>query len=381
MHRKTILAFVPLAVVVLFWMSAGVAGAQAKKLACVGDSITALPSSWCGVLAKKMPEWSLKNFGVSGTNLAKGVGQPYWSSAQYKPSHDFLPNLVVIMLGTNDGVPRVWQGGKSHFVMDYEELIDTYEKLSSKPRVYVIIPIPAGTGPFGHDPDIIADEIGPAVKKVAMTKGVTTIDGFNAFGGKDFDESLFGATEQIHPNAKGQGILGDAVYAVLESTGGLTGMPIVPTTGDGGVMVADAGGMTGAIGGTGGTDAGVVTGSAVDGGADGARPSGATDAGVATTADGSSGSGPVPGASANEAGAPDSSATAGGATGGTTSGMNGAGMVGSNVPPVSDPDGDDDGGGCQTTRSSASAHWPTALLLLALGLALRRRRTVRGTRG
>ena len=368
MHRKNNLAILALSVVVLIWMSAGVASAQAKKLACVGDSITALSSSWCGVITKKMPEWSVKNFGVSGTNLAKGVGQPYWSSAQYKPSHDFLPNLVVIMLGTNDGVPRVWQGGKSHFVMDYEELIDTYESLSSKPRVYVIIPIPAGTGPFGHDPDIIADEVGPAVKMVAMNKNVTTIDGFNAFGGKDFDESLYGTTDQIHPNAKGQGVLGDAVYAVLESTGGLTGMPVMPTAdggaaaADGGMAaVVDAGGTTGAIGGTGGTAGGGAT-------------SGAADSGAPSAGGASTGGSPVTGGSMVEAGAPGSSATTGGATAGTTQGDSAVQMAGSNAPPVSEPDSSDDGG-CRMTRNSASNHGPTALLLLLLGIALLRRRT------
>jgi acyl-CoA thioesterase I len=368
-HRKTNLTILLLSVV-LIWTSAGVAHAQAKKLACVGDSITALSSSWCGVIAKKMPEWMVKNFGVSGTNLAKGVGQPYWSSAQYKPSHDFLPNLVVIMLGTNDGVPRVWQGGKSHFVMDYEELIDTYEDLSSKPRVYLIIPIPAGTGPFGHDPNIIADEVGPAVKMVAMNKNVTTIDGFNAFGGKDFDESLFGATDQIHPNAKGQGILGDAVYAVLESTGGLTGMPVMPAAdggaaaGDGGMAaVVDAGGgTTGGSGGTGGTAGGGATG-------------GAADSGAPTAGGGTTGGSPVTGGSLVEAGAPGSSATTGGATAGTTQGDSGVPMAGSNASPVSESDFSDDEGGCRMTRSSASNHGTTALLLLLLGIALLRRRT------
>src|SRR6185312_13643190 len=136
------------------------------------------------------------------------------NSAQYKPSHDFQPNIVIIMLGTNDGVPATWAGGKDHFVADYEELIDTYTSLASHPRPYLIIPIPAGTGPFGHDPDIIADEIVPKVKEVAMTKSVTTIDAFTAFGGKMFDPGLYGAMDQIHPNAKGQQLICDTVYDV-----------------------------------------------------------------------------------------------------------------------------------------------------------------------
>ena len=80
------------------------------------------------------------------------------------------------------------------------------------------------------------------------------------------------------------------------------------------------------------------------------------------------------------AGSTTGGATAGGATAGTTPGVNDAGMAGSNVPPVSEPEGDDDGG-CQMARSSGSNHGPTALLLLVLGLASRSRTIARGIRG
>jgi hypothetical protein len=285
-----------------------------------------------------------------------------------------LPNLVVIMLGTNDGVPRVWDSGKSHFVADYEELIDTYEKLSSKPRVYSIIPIPAGTGPFGHDPNIIADEIGPAVKMAAMSKNVTTIDGFNAFGGKNFDKSLYGTMDQIHPNAKGQGILADAVYAVLESTGGLTGMPVVSTAGDGGTAVADAGGKPG-TGGAAAADGGVAT----------ASPGAAADAGAPTDAGRSAGSKPANAGSPTGARAPDSGAPADDETADDDDEDNDdddddekAGSDGR--PPVSEPESRNHGG-CQAAGSSASGHGLTAWLLLLLCLALRSRTIARGSRG
>lgn len=52
MHRKTNLALVFLSTVVLIWMSAGIASAQAKKLACVGDSITAFRRSPSSTAAK-----------------------------------------------------------------------------------------------------------------------------------------------------------------------------------------------------------------------------------------------------------------------------------------------------------------------------------------
>src|SRR5690349_10227050 len=115
MHRKLAKVIVQLSVVVLIFLSAGFASAQKIKVACVGDSITALPSSWCGNLSTKLgSNYTVMNFGVSGTNLAKGVAQPYWNSAQYTPSHTFAPNIVIIMLGTNDAFTRSWSSAKGH---------------------------------------------------------------------------------------------------------------------------------------------------------------------------------------------------------------------------------------------------------------------------
>ncbi|HET8937982.1 MAG TPA: GDSL-type esterase/lipase family protein, partial [Polyangiales bacterium] len=135
MHRKCTKHLVALSVVALISIFHGVANAQTVKVACVGDSITALPSSWCGTLSTKLGSgYMVMNFGVSGTNLAKNVSQPYWSSAQFTPSHTFNPNIVIIMLGTNDSFDRSWPSAMSHFVADYKELIDTYTSLSSMPK-------------------------------------------------------------------------------------------------------------------------------------------------------------------------------------------------------------------------------------------------------
>ena len=127
------------------------------------------------------------------------------------------------MLGTNDAFDASWSSAKSPFVADYKELLDTYTSLASKAKPYMIIPTPIGTSPFGHDGKLLEIDVIPLIKQVAMEKMVPTIDAFTLFGGAMFDAGLYGAMDQVHPNAKGQQMICDEVYKVLMSTGALGG--------------------------------------------------------------------------------------------------------------------------------------------------------------
>jgi acyl-CoA thioesterase-1 len=158
-------AIVQLFIVVQIFISAGVANAE-TKVACIGDSITAL--GWPTILGQKLGAgYTVGNFGVSGTNMCKGGLQSYWDSAQYTPSHDFAPNIVVIMHGTNDSTTITWPNCASHFAADYEAFIDTYTSLPSHPKVYLNTPPPVGAAVFGQQEPVIEDEIIPAIKEVA----------------------------------------------------------------------------------------------------------------------------------------------------------------------------------------------------------------------
>jgi MYXO-CTERM domain-containing protein len=354
MYRSFTKVIVQLFAVVQIAIFAGVAHA-ATKVACVGDSITALPTSWCGDLSTKLGAgYTVSNFGVSGTNLEKNVGQPYWTSAQFTPSHDFAPDIVVIMLGTNDAQPAVWSAGMSHFVADYEALLDSYTSLPSHPTPYIILPTPIGYSPFGHTGALIPDAIIPDIKQVAMMKGVTTIDAFTAFGGTAadagaFNTSLYGSSDQVHPNAQGQQIICDLVYDALKS---MSSPNVMVYGGDAG---SDAGSDAGTVGssGSGGSgnasSGGMVGGSAGTGGANGG----------AGTMNASSGAG---GGSANGG----SSAKTGGS--GTS-----ATAAGASAPPG--PANVSSGGGCRTAGNSTSKSGPAAGLLLLLAIAIRRRKS------
>jgi MYXO-CTERM domain-containing protein len=193
------------------------ASAQAAKdVSCVGDSITQY-SGWCEKLQTLLGSgYVTHNYGVSGTTLINSADFPYTTTQQYTDSKSIGPDIVVIMLGTNDSKSWNWSHS-ADYVPDYEALIDSYTALSSKPRVMICLPPPAGVNTFSIPGDVIENEVLPMVREVAAAKGVELIDVFDAMGGHNLNTSYFSATDQVHPNAAGAQVIADTVYAAITS--------------------------------------------------------------------------------------------------------------------------------------------------------------------
>ena len=124
------------------------------KVACVGDSITegsGLPDpstqSYPAKLGRLLATThTVRNFGVSGTTLLTNGDMPYVRQSQYTASKTFNPDIVLIMLGSNDAKPQNWRYG-TNFMSDYLALIGSYTALTSKPAIYLCTPCPGyGSG-------------------------------------------------------------------------------------------------------------------------------------------------------------------------------------------------------------------------------------------
>jgi lysophospholipase L1-like esterase len=349
----------------LMGLGASSAAAAPIKVACVGDSITQ-NSGWSDKLGAKLGAgYTSTNYGLSGTTLLKAGDHPYWGSQQYMDSHSANPDIVVIMLGTNDSKPFNWNTHKGEFVGDYEALIDTYAALPSHPKIYLNLCPPAGTNGYQIVGSVIENEVIPDIKQVAAAKGLPTIDVFDAFGGHNLDQSLYGSTaDLVHPNAKGAQVIADTVYAAL-----------VAEAKDGG---ADAGGATdGGAGGAKGdasTDKGGPTDAA--GGAAGGGTAGASGSGGVAGAAGVGGAGGAAGGT-SVAGTAGSTGTPGmaGSTGGpgAAGAVGGTGAAGTGQKPARASSG-----GCAVAppvgASSSLRSWLLALALGVFGRALLRRR-------
>ena len=189
--------------------------AEPVKVACVGDSITqgvgaqngkSYPAQLQALLGEG---YKVGNFGVSGrTLLAKG-DFPYRKEKKYEAALAMEPDIVVIMLGTNDTKPQNWKF-EAEFDADYRELVKSFQTLKSKPKVFVCRPVPVpGKGNYGINEENIQKEI-PRVDALAKELGCGVIDMHAAL--EKFPEML---PDRVHPNTAGAGEMAKAAAKAI----------------------------------------------------------------------------------------------------------------------------------------------------------------------
>ena len=179
------------------------------RVACVGDSITAGAGSTSPYPAQMQTilgsGYFVRNFGISGRTLLKEGDKPYTNEKNYEFAKGFLPNIVVIMLGSNDTKPVNWKY-KDNFAAEYKELVESFKNLESKPRIFICRPPPVfGDGRYNISKANM-DTLLPIIDQVAQDEGATEIDLHAALA--DHPET---AADGIHPNAAGDAILAKTV--------------------------------------------------------------------------------------------------------------------------------------------------------------------------
>ena len=192
-------------------------GASSIRVACVGDSITqgsgaakgkSYPSQLQALLGDS---WVVGNFGVSGRTLLKKGDFPYWKEKAYQQALDFKPNVVIIMLGTNDTKPQNWKH-EAEFVTDYTELVKSFRALESKPKVFICRPCPVPEpGNFGINEAGIIEQI-KRVNALAAEMNLGIIDMHAALADKP--EFL---PDRVHPNTEGAAEMAKAAFKVLKA--------------------------------------------------------------------------------------------------------------------------------------------------------------------
>jgi lysophospholipase L1-like esterase len=179
------------------------------RIACVGDSLTR-GTEYTLFLWDHLgsTNYLLSDFGVGGTTVSMASEKPYRNQSAYTLAQYFQPNIVIIMLGTNDASDGANKDTAS-FVADYKTLIAPFQALPTKPSIYLVMPPPIYNS-TGLSNAVLNRRVLPGIQTVASQTGATLIDANTPLLNK---ADLF--TDGVHPDADGAKIIADTIYAKL----------------------------------------------------------------------------------------------------------------------------------------------------------------------
>lgn len=195
-----------------------VAGSQIK-VACIGNSNTygyGLPSpsiqSFPSILQDLLGiSYEVYNFGVSGRCMLKNGDLPYWNEPEFTQALSLLPDVVIIMLGTNDSRQLNWLPYGDEFKDNYKEMIYSFTNLSSNPTIWTCQVVPAYSDMWTISDSIITNEVNPIIKEIAVEEVQNLIDMYTLM---ENHESWF-QSDGIHPNETGAQEMANYIYNII----------------------------------------------------------------------------------------------------------------------------------------------------------------------
>ena len=192
------------------------------KVACVGDSITygmAVMNWFENTYPKQLQDllgedYHVQNYGFSGKTAQENNKESYRATKLYEKSKAYNPDIVILMMGSNDSKPYNFEG-KEAFKQAERELIEIYLGLESKPRL-ILATVNAGFFVHGATEgdymyDINGENIllvNEAITELAEEYNLELVDTYALT--KDHPE--YYKIDGIHPNKDGAKVMAEAFY-------------------------------------------------------------------------------------------------------------------------------------------------------------------------
>jgi len=118
------------------------------RIACIGDSVTwgagvedrysdNYPFQLRDLLGN---EYAVENFGNSGKTMLVNGDDPYWNTTQYTYSQLYAPDIILLMLGSNDSKAWNYPAMPEQFGENYLTMINAFRALPQHPEVYAVLP-------------------------------------------------------------------------------------------------------------------------------------------------------------------------------------------------------------------------------------------------
>ena len=226
LKRKMVILLAAVVLVFFVLFNSGFFGGEDSRVrvTCVGDSLTygsgvlktrETDSYPAQLQAKLGTSHIVSNYGLRNATASANGDLPYIDSQEYAQSLKSNPDVVILMLGTNDSKTQNWDA--QEYEQGLKKLVESYKTLSSNPTVYLM------RSPYCYSvkendiaeyniqPDIVAGEIADIIAAVASETGIDVIDLYTPTEGK---EQLY--TDGIHFNADGYNLIANEVYDVVK---------------------------------------------------------------------------------------------------------------------------------------------------------------------
>ena len=193
--------------------------ARYSRIACVGDSITygigadslssgSYPARLQAILGNR---YEVGNFGWSGSTFCGYTpnSKIYAEGEQFRASIAFEPDVVIIMLGTND--TTFWNYPQAAGVEKAaRDLVHFYRTLPSNPEVILCTPIARCDKKINDV--IIRDEVVPLLRRVAAAEDCWFVDLHAQTG--NWESYL---KDGLHPNSGGYQKLAKLILSALRN--------------------------------------------------------------------------------------------------------------------------------------------------------------------
>lgn len=201
------------------------------RVTCVGDSITeggaCVSTSYTYNLQNLFGDNAIvTNAGVSAQTMLKhGLCNDlspcsYWNTNAWQNALQSKPDIVTIMLGTNDAKAFNWEGIQQnlgdYYTLDYVDMIKQLRQLDPKPEIYVLVPPPLYEPyPWEMNATVINEIFPVVIKDLSTVTETGIISVYDAFreAEKDYTENL--TCDGCHPTADGNQVIAEAIYNAI----------------------------------------------------------------------------------------------------------------------------------------------------------------------
>jgi acyl-CoA thioesterase-1 len=157
------------------------------------------------------PNYEVGNFGDSGATVALSSNNPYMSTPAFQAADQFKPNIVIIMLGTNDAYMD-FEGTSATFVNDYVKLIMHFQGRATKPQMWIVKPPPIFNNNASLNTANFLKNVIPSIDQVASNTNVPVIDVYTPLASHP---DYF--PDGIHPGNDGSRIIATLIHNALIS--------------------------------------------------------------------------------------------------------------------------------------------------------------------